>query len=171
MTQVAQECCAFAAQTYPSVALAVVPIFNLGREVELILTLEAVAQIFAGEIVTWDDRRIVASNPLFATWKIPPNQTIEVVVRGDGSTSTGLFKKALGRFWTGFTTAVGSGGKPDWKARPVTQTPGASPGMRAYIAKTQYSIGYATLGEATESSLPMVRLKKEGGFVVVPRQR
>ena len=37
-------------QMYPTVALAAVPIYNLGIDVQLILTQRALAQIFSGEI-------------------------------------------------------------------------------------------------------------------------
>ena len=154
-------------QMYPTVALAVVPIFNIGPNVSLTLTLQTLAQIFAGHITAWDDPRIRASNPAFMTWGVPANQTIEVAVRGDDSTSTALFKKALAGFDPGFAPAVGAGNLPDWGSRQVTKTTGDSPGLRAYVAKTQYSIGYCTLGEAADSNLPMARLQK-GGAVVAP---
>ena len=147
-------------QMYPTIAIAAVPIFNLGSTVQLVLTVQTLAQIFSGEIEVWDDPRIVASNSKFGSWGIPANQSIEVVVRGDSSTSTAIFKAGLARFDPGFASAVGSGGSPDWKTRKVTKTDRASEGLRSYVANTLYSIGYCILGEAMTAKLPMAWLKK-----------
>eukprot|EP00667_Euglena_gracilis_P004267 EG_transcript_4288 len=82
-------------QLYPTVAGAVVPIFNLNGATDLTLTMETLAKIWSGRITTWDHPDIVASNPNFTAWRVPANQRIALVARGDSAGPTQVFKRAL----------------------------------------------------------------------------
>ena len=80
---------------YPTVAGAVVPIYNLGPVNDtgtdgLMLTPLVLTRIFRGNITTWDDPQIVELQlqGKWASYRIPPGQPIEVVVRADKSGTT-----------------------------------------------------------------------------------
>eukprot|EP00667_Euglena_gracilis_P028457 EG_transcript_36335 len=61
-------------EMYPTMATAIVPVFNLNAAANLTLSTAVLAQIFSGQILTWDDPRIVALNPNFSTWRVPARQ-------------------------------------------------------------------------------------------------
>lgn len=67
-------------QMYPTVAGAVVPIYNIPARggTSLVLTPVLLAKIFRGAVTMWDDPEIQALNNQ-STWDMPANQTIEVV--------------------------------------------------------------------------------------------
>lgn len=68
---------------YPTVAAAVVPIYNLGSHLpnnnSLILSREVLVEIFAGNITKWNDPQIQHMNLDFAHQL--PSTNIDVVVR------------------------------------------------------------------------------------------
>ena len=66
---------------YPTVAGAVVPVYNFNNVTNLTLCPRTLAQIFQGDIRFWDDDRIRALNPDFDTWHIPKQQPIVLAVR------------------------------------------------------------------------------------------
>ena len=58
-------------QMYPTVAIAAVPVFNLGAQAQLVLSMTALAKIFSGEIQVWGapcTQPVVAENGLMVTF-------------------------------------------------------------------------------------------------------
>eukprot|EP00667_Euglena_gracilis_P001972 EG_transcript_1970 len=149
-------------QMYPTVATSVVPVYNLNADVNLTLSTAVLAQVFSGQILTWDDPRIVALNPNFSTWRVPAGQRIEVVVRDSGSGTTGVFRQALCYFDTVFAQQVGPGTDAAWGGVNVTR----SPRPQAYVTVTPYTIGFVPFSVAADYGLPTVRLRKGTGAVV-----
>ena len=156
-------------QMYPTVAGAVVPIYSLPGPPDLILSTQALAQIFRSEITTWDDPRIVALNPAFQAQGIPPGQRIEVVVRSDKSGTTEIFKKALAQFDPVFGAQVGTSSRPEWRNVTATRRAG-NRGVAAHVRATPYAIGYCVRGEALDFQQPAARLRKASGAVVAASQ-
>eukprot|EP00668_Euglena_longa_P026246 GGOE01032846.1.p1 GENE.GGOE01032846.1~~GGOE01032846.1.p1 ORF type:complete len:1149 (-),score=348.61 GGOE01032846.1:274-3678(-) len=149
-------------QMYPTVATAVVPVYHLNATANLTLSTAVLGQIFSGQILTWDDPRIVSLNPNFTAWRVPAGQRIEVVVRDSGSGTTGVFRQALCYFDDVFASQVGPGTDANWTGVAVTQTSWP----QAYVTVTPYTISYISHSVAVDYQLPMVTLMKRSGAVV-----
>ena len=120
-------------QMLPALATAVVPIYNLpGLESSTIVFSQAtLAGIFKGDITQWDAPEIAADNPSVSL----PNEAIVVVVRLDGSGTTGVFTEALSLFDPTFGQA---GDTIDWHAGVVKAS--KNDGVVAQVLYTPYSI-------------------------------
>eukprot|EP00667_Euglena_gracilis_P000302 EG_transcript_302 len=149
-------------QMYPTVATAIVPVYNLNAAANLTLSTAVLAQIFSGQILMWDDPRIVVLNPNFSTWRVPAGQRIEVVVRNSGSGTTGAFRQALCLFDDVFARQVGPGTDANWSGVNVTLS--ARP--QAYVTVTPYTISYTPYDVAMQYALLKVLIKKSTGAVV-----
>jgi phosphate transport system substrate-binding protein len=147
-------------QMYPTVAGAVVPIFNLKNDsIPLVLTPALTSRIFRNDVNKWDHADIKALNPTFDQWGIPANQAIEVTVRSDKSGTTEIYRKALSSFDATFNTDVGPKSDSDWKVFTPTKKDG-NQGVASHVLVTPYTIGYATLGEAQKNKQPVAKMKK-----------
>lgn len=153
-------------QMYPTIAGAVVPVFNLPNVADLVLTPVLVSQIFRGDCSTWDDQRIKDLNPDFAKWNIPAGQKIEVTVREDKSGTTEIFRKGLSKFEAAFNTQVGPKSDATWNGVNVTKRDG-NQGVASHVLVTPYAIGYSVLGEAIKNHQPMAKMSK-GGNIITP---
>jgi PBP superfamily domain len=72
---------------------------NIGKSC-LMLSQEMVVGIFNGTIRKWNDPLLLTQNSALAS----VNETIIVVVRGDGSGTTGIFTRVLSAFNTNWNT-------------------------------------------------------------------
>eukprot|EP00667_Euglena_gracilis_P019406 EG_transcript_20773 len=151
-------------QMYPTMAAAVVPIFNLGAMSNLTLSTSLLAQIFRGSVRYWDDASILALNP-HLNGSVPSRQPITLVVRSDSSGTTQIFKKALAAFDPVFRSQIGTALTNVWTNVTTTQRSG-NQGVVAYVMSTAYTLGYSELGIALTNSLSMVKLRKTDGSVV-----
>eukprot|EP00965_Chrysotila_dentata_P257947 6213053-Pleurochrysis_carterae.AAC.2 len=107
---------------YPVTASAIVPVSNLPglsatEHAGLVLDTEALAAIFCSSkcthgITHWDDPRIVLTNPVLNARGLLVHERIRVVVRGDGSGSSEIFRGALSGFSAEFRAAVGVSSRP-----------------------------------------------------------
>src|SRR5262249_16154627 len=85
---------------------AVVVTYNVpGIDKSLALIPEAVVGIWNGEIKTWNDPRIAATNPGVAL----PENPITVIYRSDGSGTTAVFTEYLSAVSASWKGAVGAG--------------------------------------------------------------
>eukprot|EP00667_Euglena_gracilis_P000942 EG_transcript_942 len=151
-------------QMYPTMAAAVVPIFNLGPVTNLTLSTGLLAQIFAGTVRFWDDARILNLNPQL-NGVIPARQPITLVVRSDSSGTTQIFKKALAKFDPSFQAQIGTASSNSWVNVTTTQRSG-NQGVVAYVMATAFTLGYSELSVAVTNKLPTVRLQKANGSTV-----
>jgi len=151
---------------FPTMASAVVPIYNLNAHGSLLLSLTVLARIFRGNITTWDDPAIQALNPSLPTWGVPPQQPISLVVRADGSGTTMIFKKSLGKIDPLFADQIGTTLSPEWPNVTVTARDG-NQGVLSYVMLTPYSLGYCVLGDAVSNGVPFAAIQNAGGKVVV----
>eukprot|EP00668_Euglena_longa_P011104 GGOE01013477.1.p1 GENE.GGOE01013477.1~~GGOE01013477.1.p1 ORF type:complete len:1165 (+),score=295.59 GGOE01013477.1:79-3495(+) len=152
-------------QMYPTLAAAIVPIYNLNGVQGLILSKVTLAQIFSGQIRTWDDAQIKEINPNFTHWNIPANQTIEVVVRKESSDITTVFKRALAAFWPSFASLVNVSHPTKWGNLTTTQRQGYE-GVNTYILQNPWTISYSVYGDARDFYVPQAKLMKVANVIV-----
>jgi phosphate transport system substrate-binding protein len=108
------------------------------------------ADIFRGEITSWNDARIRASNPGVRL----PGAPITLCVRSDGSGTSFGFTSYLSKVNTGFRSSVGASQQPNWPSGGVTVVKGArNPGVAACIKANRNSIGYVDISDARDAGL------------------
>jgi len=113
------------------------------------LTGPALAGIFDGDITSWDDKDIAASNPGVTL----PAKTIIVCVRADSSGTSYNFSSYLGQISQAFAQKVGAEGSktPPWTAT-VSAAPGNS-GVASCVKNGTNTIGYIDLADAKQAGL------------------
>eukprot|EP00667_Euglena_gracilis_P017052 EG_transcript_17917 len=151
-------------QLYPTVATAVVPVYNLNGVADLVLSMAILAKIWSGRITTWDHPDIVASNPNFASWNVPTNQPIVLLSRQDSSPITELFKKAMAGVDRTFRAQVGTSPLPVWNGTQV-RLEKTFQFVISYVMRNNYTLGYASLGNALAYKMPMAKLNRSGVVV------
>eukprot|EP00668_Euglena_longa_P026143 GGOE01032704.1.p1 GENE.GGOE01032704.1~~GGOE01032704.1.p1 ORF type:complete len:1098 (-),score=352.84 GGOE01032704.1:1382-4642(-) len=152
-------------QMYPVLATAIVPVYNLKGVQSLVLSKTALAQIFSGQITTWDDSRITANNPNFSHWNIPANQKIQVVVRQESSDITMVFKSAMSAFSTSFVNYVDVSPSPTWGNLNFTKVEGYE-AVNSYLLLNSWTISYSVLKYAIDANLPRALILKGSNIIV-----
>jgi phosphate ABC transporter phosphate-binding protein len=163
-------------QLYPMVAGAVVPVYNIAfkpvptpaagatavKLPALILSRQALVDIYNGKVTMWNDPEIVSLNPGLANYL--PSARITTIHRSDASGTTQNFTKALAAF------------SPDWQAGaassiqwPIKNSLGGkgNPGVAALVLATPNSIGYVELAYAISNSLSYASMVNKAGNLVV----
>ena len=145
----------------PETIGAVTAAYNLpGIASGLNLTGDVLAQIFLGNVTTWDDPSIVALNPGVSL----PAQAITVVHRSDGSGTTYV--------WTNYLHLA----SPSWNASLVGKSinwpvgigqPGNS-GVAGKVRQTSYAIGYVELAYTVQTSMTVARIRNPAGNFILP---
>lgn len=138
----------------------VVSAYNLEGVDQLNLTGEALADIFLGNITTWDDPAIAEANPDANL----PSEEIQVVHRADSSGTSNIFTSYLAAVSDQWEQDVGAGTEVAW---PVGSGGQGNEGVAAQVNQTPNSIGYVELAYATENDLPYASLgpDTDGPFV------
>jgi len=144
----------------PLVLIAVVPIYNLpGGNQELRLSGEVLAEIFLGEVKTWNAPPIVRLNPDIAL----PNLPIKVIHRAAGRGSNYVFTSFLAKTSPRFQTQIGTTASPNW---PRGRTVEYSSDIAEAVKEEPGSIGYVELRYAIEKHVPQAAvLNPSGRFV------
>jgi phosphate transport system substrate-binding protein len=150
---------------FPAIIGGTVPIVNLDgfKPGELRITGAVLAEVFMGNIVKWNDSKLVALNP----GKNLPNLNITVVHRADGSGTT--FN------WTDYLTVV----SPEWAQRvgrgAAVKWPAASSvggkgneGVAANVTRIKGSIGYVEYAYVKKNGLTFMQLQNKAGNYVSP---
>ena len=150
---------------FPAIIGGTVPIVNLEgfKPGELRITGPVLAEVFLGNIVKWNDPKLVALNP----GKNLPDQNITIVHRADGSGTT--FN------WTDYLTVV----SPEWSQRvgrgAAVKWPAASSvggkgneGVAANVARIRGSIGYVEYAYVKKNNLVFMQLQNKNGRWVSP---
>ena len=150
-------------QLFPTVAGGVVPIYNLGFSVELVLTPYMLSQMFCGFITMWDAPEILAHNPQLAGRAELKGRAIEIVVHKDQSGVTEIFKNALSSFDPAFVDQMGSSNLQKWTNVTVTEVWESR--VPSYVLVNNYTIGYTALSGAREAGQSVAKIKKNG-FIV-----
>ncbi|TAK28350.1 MAG: phosphate ABC transporter substrate-binding protein PstS [Chloroflexota bacterium] len=146
----------------PTTLGAVVPTYNLrGLSKPLRFTPDTLAAIFLGEIIKWNDPRLVADNPD----AILPDKDIMVIHRSDGSGTTFVWTDYLSTVSPTWKSTVGRGTSVDW---PVGLGAKGNAGVSGEVKQNEFSIGYVELVYAIQNQLSVGDLKNRAGVFVTP---
>ncbi|GBG28277.1 Gamma-aminobutyric acid type B receptor subunit 2 [Hondaea fermentalgiana] len=166
-------------EMYPSVAGAVVPIYNLENVPDLVLSAEVLSRIFrqcdypatAGcepeSIAYWNHSDILDLNPGREDALHEVSQQhgkIKVMVRADGSGTTEIFRSALSSFEEAFETQVGASSQATWNAVNLEKKD-TTTGLVSSVLLTPGSISYAVLADADEMNAQKAGISKDGTIV------
>jgi len=135
--------------------------YNLPGVTNLKLTPTLIAEIFQGEITSWNNSAIAAVNPGVSL----PSTAITVAVRSDSSGTTQNFSlyltKAAPSVWK-----LGSASTIKW---PSTAHAGAqNTGVASIIKSTPGAIGYVDYTDAKASNLSAALVQNKAGDFVAP---
>lgn len=145
----------------PTCMGAVVVAYNLDGVKELKLNGELIADIFAGEVKTWDDARIAALNPDVQL----PSEAIIPVYRSDGSGTTFVFTDYLTKVSQNWAANFGAGKSVNF---PVGQAAKGNPGVAGVISQTKNSIGYVGSEYAFAQKIPFATVENKRGEFIIP---
>ena len=148
---------------FPSVIGGIVMAYNLPGigSGKLRLTGSVLAQIYLGQITTWDDPAIKALNPKL---KLPSN-TITVVYRSDSSGTTWNFTTYLSRVSPAWRTKYGASKSPSW---PVGTGVDKSAGVASVLKSTKYALGYLEFSYAVTNNIPYAQMQNRSNQWVLP---
>jgi phosphate transport system substrate-binding protein len=135
--------------------------YNLSGVKGLKLDAAVLAQIFQGQITTWNNSAIAALNPGVSL----PSTAITLAVRSDSSGTTANFSQylvdAAGSAWKLGTSSI-----VKW---PSTARAGdGGSGLAAIVKSTPGSIGYVDFSTATAAGLSAAVIKNSAGDYVAP---
>jgi phosphate transport system substrate-binding protein len=143
---------------FPTCVGGVAPIVNINGvgQGELRLTGSILAEIFLGEIVTWDDPAVRSVNPGLDL----PDQPITVVHRSDSSGTTWIFTNYLTRVSGAWSKRVGAGTSVSW---PTGEGANGNPGVTMIVASTPGAIGYTEYSYAMANDIACTQLQNRAG--------
>src|SRR5262245_41910354 len=146
----------------PTALGAIVATYNIpDGALKLNFTGDTLAGIFLGEIVKWNDPRLVADNPDLASI----DQDIVVVHRSDGSGTTFGFTDYLTTVNTDWANKVGKGTSVNW---PTGLGGSGNAGVAAEVQQNPYSIGYVELIYALQNGLGYGTVLNSQGYWIDP---
>jgi len=140
-------------------ALGAIGIFHSVPGSEIKLDACLLADIFMGNVKTWDDAKVLAQNPGL---KVPAGQKIMVGHRTKGSSSTGGFSGYLKKKCPGVFTKD-DGSTVDWPQQDNFVPVQGSPGMKNLISDTEYAIGYLDAGHGHGLQFSEIQLMNKAG--------
>jgi len=145
----------------PIVAGAAVMAYNLPGDPKLRFTPDVIANIFLGNIKSWDDARIAAVNPSVKL----PKLTITVVHRSDGSGTTGAFSDYLCKVSSEWKTKVGTGTSLNW---PVGVGGKGTAGVAGLVKQLPGAIGYVELVYVLQNKMAYGDVQNSHGNWITP---
>jgi len=144
----------------PAAIIAIVPIYNLpGVQQELRLSGEVLAEIFLGEVKTWNAPQIAKLNPGVSL----PDLPIQVVNRPGGKGSNYVFTEFLSKTSSKFREDVGVGASPKW---PVGVPAERSSDMADKVKSQPGAIGYVELQYAVKNNIAHAAVQNPAGKFV-----
>src|SRR5215813_15496508 len=146
-------------ETIGSVALA----YNLPTlpNKGLKLTGPVIADIFSGNITTWNDPRIQSLNPGIKL----PKSNIVTVHRADSSGTTFIFTSYLSKVSPQWNVNIGSGKTVPW---PMGIGSPGNEGVANTIRATPNSLGYVELNYALTTKMPYAFVRNAAGNIIEP---
>lgn len=149
-------------QMYPTLAGAVVPIYNIeGVSQALVLKGAILAGIYDATITKWNDPAIAALNPSVNL----PDAIITAVHRSDGSGTTEIFTNALSAFSADWKANVGASTSVEWPVDKAGNGIGGkgNQGVAAAVQNTPNSIGYVELSFAIANNITFADMINKAG--------
>lgn len=128
------------------------------------LTGDAIADIFAGRIKTWNDPKLKALNPTAPL----PAAPINVVHRSDSSGITYNFSAYLAKVSPAWSKELGVGKTVKW---PVGSGVEGNGNVGSGVMNAPNSIGYVEYGFAMKHDLRIISMRGASGKAVMPTQR
>jgi phosphate transport system substrate-binding protein len=122
------------------------------------------AQIFMGQITTWNDPGIAKLNPGVSL----PSTKISIAHRSDNSGTTFNFTDFLSSSSTAWNSQIGKGVAVNW---PVGSGGKGSSGVAALVSQTPGAIGYADIAYALHNHLSYFAMKNKSGKFATPGLR
>ena len=147
----------------PIVAGGVAIIYNLPGNPKLNLDGNVIANIFLGNITTWNDPKIAALNPGVDL----PASAIIPVHRADGSGTSFIFTDYLSSVNPAWSDTVGKGSSVKWPAGIGLAAKG-SEGVSGQVKQLPGGIGYAELAYASQNQIPYANVKNSAGNYITP---
>lgn len=124
----------------PTVLVAIVPIYHVpGAKSGLHFTGSLLAEIFLGEIKSWDDPRIKELNP----GQSFPHLEISIVHRTEGKGSNYIFTDFLSKTSPKWRSQIGKSPSPAW---PLGESAARGEDMMEKVKTTPGAIGYVEVG-------------------------
>ncbi len=127
----------------------------------LILSGEAIADIFLGNIDQWDDPALQELNPGVEL----PSGPIIPVHRSDGSGTTYIFVTYLSDVSQQWADEVGAGSEVDW---PTGIGGNGNEGVAAETQQQPGAMGYLSIAYAIENDIPMASVINADGNAIQP---
>jgi phosphate transport system substrate-binding protein len=147
---------------FPTLVIGEVPVYNLpGVQNRLNFSPDALAGIFLGQIVYWDDRVLKRANPTASL----PHRKILVVHREDETGETVLWTDYLSKVNAQWRVRVGSGTDISW---PVGKGVTEDDGLVDAVRENRFSIGYLERSLAMKSGLRLGRVQNLAGRFLDP---
>ena len=144
----------------PVVLIAIVPIYNLPDvHQELRFSGEVLAEIFLGNVKTWNAPQIVKLNPEVTL----PNLPIQVINRPAGKGSNYVFTEFLSKASSKFRAQIGVTPSPKW---PVGVPAERSSDMADKVKNSPGSIGYVEYQYAVKNNIPQATVLNAAGKFV-----
>ena len=150
---------------FPAIIGGTVPVINLEgfKPGELRITGPVLAEVFMGDIVKWNDPKLVALNP----GKKLPDQNITVVHRADGSGTTFNWTDYLAEVSKPWTDRVGKGAAVKWPAASSVGGKG-NEGVAANVNRVKGAIGYVEYAYVKKNNMTFMQLQNKSGKFVSP---
>jgi len=145
---------------FPTVLGADVPAYNVpGVTGSLNFTPEALAGIFLGKIVKWNDAELAKANPGVKL----PAADIVVIHRSDGSGTTFIWVDYLCKVSKEWESKVGRGTSVNW---PVGLGEKGNDGVSGRLKQVPNSVGYVELIYAIQNKVAYGKVKNQAGDFV-----
>ncbi|NHN88783.1 phosphate ABC transporter substrate-binding protein PstS [Acetobacter conturbans] len=148
---------------FPTVIGGIVPIVNIPGVAsnQLKLSGAVLAEIYLGNITSWNDPKIAALNPGLSL----PDVAIAPVHRADGSGTTFVFTSYLAKMSSGWQSQVGAATSVQWAGGAGAR---GNDGVGSSVRATEGAIGYVEYAYARRNSIPTVLLQDKDGEFVTP---
>jgi phosphate transport system substrate-binding protein len=148
---------------FPMTIGGVVPVVNLSGVAsgKLKLTGAVLADIYLGNIKTWNDGKIKSLNPGVSL----PSSKIEVVHRSDSSGTSFIFSSYLAAVSGSWKSKVGASKSPAW---PTGIGGKGNEGVAALVKQKKGRIGYVEYAYAKQARIPWTQLKNKSGKWILP---
>ncbi len=148
---------------FPTVIGGIVPALNVEGIAagKLVLDGKTLADIFLGNITTWNDAAITGLNPGMSL----PATKITVVHRSDGSGTSFNFTNYLSKVSPQWKSKVGEGTAVQW---PVGIGGKGNEGVSAYVKQIKGSIGYVEYAYALKNDISYALMKNAAGKTLKP---
>ncbi len=141
----------------------VVPVVNLSGVAagKLKLSAAVLADIYLGNIKTWNNSKIKSLNPGVSL----PSSKIVVVHRSDSSGTSFIFSSYLSAVSSSWKSKVGVSKSPAW---PTGIGGKGNEGVAALVKQSKGRIGYVEYAYAKQSHLAWSQLKNKSGKWILP---